>query len=63
MRKSDNIASPVLCFPGEKAVSHLLNVCVCNDDLAMFLRWEGLLTWATHDKVRQPLGDAHTHIE
>ena len=35
-------------LPGENTVSHLLNVRVCNDDIA---------TWATHDKVRQPLGE------
>ena len=42
---------------GKNTVSHLLNICVCNDDVVMVLRWEGPLTWATHDNVRQPLGE------
>ena len=25
-------------------VSRLLNECACNDDIAMILRWEGLIT-------------------
>ena len=30
---------------------------VCNDGIAMVLRWEGPMTRATHDKDRQPLGE------
>ena len=33
------ISSPVLCFADGITASDLLNVCVCNDDIAMVLRW------------------------